>query len=152
MGELFHSYPGTNYQIPPDLDLVVQSPLGAALHLPQEANIKEQYFQLVLYKKQKWMFSISVKNFKLITTYPFFQTVYYDLRIFPRQPSKECWNSHFNQEQYCNPYNTSINLKVPLIFFFTYPDIQNKIKTNKRASVTIFLRFQCFRIIYILYS
>ena len=51
MGELFHSYPGTNYQIPPDLDSVVQNPLGAVLHLPQEADIKEQYFQLVLYKK-----------------------------------------------------------------------------------------------------
>ena len=51
MGELFHSYPGTNYQIPPDLDLVVQNPLGAVLHLPQEADTKGKYFQLVLYKK-----------------------------------------------------------------------------------------------------
>ena len=51
MGELFHSYPGTNYQIPPDLDSVVQNPLEAVLHLPQEADIKKQYFQLVFYKK-----------------------------------------------------------------------------------------------------
>ena len=51
MGELFHSYPGTNYQIPPDLDSVVQNPLGAVLHLPQEADKKEKYFQWVSYKK-----------------------------------------------------------------------------------------------------
>ena len=51
MGELFHSYPGTNYQIPPDLDSVVQNPPGAVLHLPQEADTKEKYFQLGLYKK-----------------------------------------------------------------------------------------------------
>ena len=51
MGELFHSYPGTNYQIPPDLDSVVQNPPGAVLHLPQEADKKEKYFQWVSYKK-----------------------------------------------------------------------------------------------------
>ena len=51
MGELFHSYPGTNYQIPPDLDSVVQNPPGAVLHLPQEADTKEKYFLLDLYKK-----------------------------------------------------------------------------------------------------
>ena len=56
MGELFHSYPGTNYQIPPDLDSVVQNPLGAVLHLPQEADTKEKYFQLVLYKKRNRCF------------------------------------------------------------------------------------------------
>ena len=53
MGELFHSYPGTNYQIPPDSDSVVQNPLVAVLHLPQEADTKEKYFQLVLYKKKE---------------------------------------------------------------------------------------------------
>ena len=72
MGELFHSYPGTNYQIPPDLDSVVWNPLGAVLHLPQEADTKEKYFQLVLYKKKKSMFTISARNFKPLNTYPFF--------------------------------------------------------------------------------